>query len=70
MAKAKAKATKGERILVVDDEAPMREGFKQTLGGSKTGYDVTTAENGEDALKLLEKDAFDVVITDLRMPGI
>ncbi len=70
MAKTKEATAAKPRILIVDDEAPMREGLEQTLGSKKTGYAVSTAESGEDALAILDKESFDVVITDLRMPGI
>jgi DNA-binding NtrC family response regulator len=57
------------RILVVDDKENLRNLLARILGES---YDVTTAEDGARALALLEAgDAapFDVVLTDLRMPG-
>jgi DNA-binding response OmpR family regulator len=56
------------RILLVDDEASIR----LTLGAllERTGYDVTSAEGGEQAVELLERQAFDLLLTDLKMPGI
>jgi DNA-binding NtrC family response regulator len=56
------------RILLVDDEASIR----LTLGAllERTGYDVTSAESGEQAVQLLERQPFDLLLTDLMMPGI
>ncbi|MCC6697512.1 MAG: sigma-54-dependent Fis family transcriptional regulator [Candidatus Hydrogenedentes bacterium] len=53
------------RVLVVDDESSMRELLEIVLGND--GYDVSTAASVEAALKLLENQTFDVVLTDLRM---
>jgi len=55
-------------LLFVDDEAPLRTLMAERL--RERGFEVTEAQNGETALGLLEQFAFDVVITDLRMPGI
>lgn len=53
-------------LLIVDDEKPTREGLRAAL---EEKYDVYVAESAESALKLLEKESFDVLLTDLRMPG-
>jgi two-component system response regulator PilR (NtrC family) len=53
------------RVLVVDDEASMRELLGIML--RKSGYAVTPADGGDQALELLRTTAFDLVITDLRM---
>lgn len=55
------------RILVIDDEAPMRLGLQEVL--RRAGYGVETAEDGEQGIARLDQGGFDVVITDLRMPG-
>ena len=55
-------------ILVVDDEAIVRESIRDWLKDS--GYEVSVAESGEEALKLIEKQDFGVMILDLRLPGI
>jgi len=55
-------------VLFVDDEAAFRTVMAERL--RERAFEVTEAENGESALDLLEQFAFDVVITDLRMPGI
>jgi DNA-binding NtrC family response regulator len=54
------------RVLVVDDKENMLKLFAKILGDS---YQVTTAGDGAKALALLGVEAFDVVVTDLRMPG-
>ena len=53
------------RILVVDDESGMRELLEIIL--TKDGYGVATAASFEEAQQLLDKESFDVVLTDLRM---
>jgi CheY-like chemotaxis protein len=54
-------------VLVVDDEAGMRETVAEIL--ECAGYEVSTARNGEDALSRLAERSFDVVLMDIRMPG-
>ena len=54
------------RILIVDDEQSMRELLSILL--RKEGYEVVTAENGANALKAVQREIFDLVITDLKMP--
>jgi two-component system response regulator HydG len=56
------------RVLVVDDEANILEALGKVLG--KEGHEVRTAANGRIALDLLRKEPFDVMLTDLRMPGM
>ena len=55
-----------KQILVVDDEPNLRRVLAAQL--TRDGYDVHTAENGEEGLALLEEHHIDLVITDLRMP--
>jgi two-component system response regulator PilR (NtrC family) len=55
-------------ILFVDDETALRGVMAERL--TERGFEVVQAESGERALELLEKFAFDVVITDLRLPGV
>ncbi len=54
------------QILVVDDEQSMREFLDIML--RKEGYEVSLAPNGEEVLKLTEKDIFDLILLDIRMP--
>ena len=55
------------KILVVDDEAPIREMIKKGLS-QMGGYRVEVAQNGAEAIEKIEKDIFDLVLTDLKMP--
>jgi len=56
------------RILVVDDEVNMQVVLRAML--KKEGYEVRTALDGREALKVLADDAIDVVVTDLKMPNL
>jgi putative two-component system response regulator len=56
------------RILVIDDEDVIRMLVVEIL--ESTGYDVTSAESAERALTLLEKADFDLVVSDVIMPGL
>jgi len=55
-------------ILVVDDEETIRDSCQQAL--ARKGNKVEVAEDGSKALALLEKESFDLVILDLKMPGL
>ncbi|HME46243.1 MAG TPA: response regulator [Syntrophorhabdales bacterium] len=56
------------RVLVVDDEGDFRETLVKRLKARK--LDVRGSESGQSALDLMEKIAFDVVILDIKMPGM
>ena len=56
------------KILVVDDEEGARELFNTIL--SDEGYEVTLAVNGEDALSRMKGVIYDLVVTDIKMPGM
>ncbi|MEE4356495.1 MAG: response regulator [Desulfococcaceae bacterium] len=56
------------RVLIVDDETDFLNILVKRL--TKRGITVFRAENGMDALELLEKEAIDVVVLDVRMPGM
>ncbi|HWR71768.1 MAG TPA: HD domain-containing phosphohydrolase [Nitrospirota bacterium] len=58
----------GERILVVDDEEMIRDLCYHILTGE--GYQVSTAENGAGALRELAQNPAELLITDIKMPGI
>ena len=53
-------------ILVVDDELMMRNLLEKIL--VRDGYNVKTAENGQDALEVLKREKIDIVISDMKMP--
>ncbi|HQK74818.1 MAG TPA: response regulator, partial [Candidatus Hydrogenedentes bacterium] len=55
------------RMLVVDDEPGIRQVLETAF--TDRGLAVTTASNGDKAIELLTEQQFDVVITDLKMPG-
>lgn len=55
------------KILIVDDEQSMRDFLAIML--KKEGHEVATAGNGSDALKAIQAEIFDLVITDVKMPG-
>ena len=55
-------------LLFIDDEAAFREVTAERL--REEGFEVVEAESGEKALDLLEQTAFDILLTDLKMPGI
>lgn len=56
------------RILVVDDEASIREVLSKTLALAE--YDVDVANDGQSALERLRAAEYDLLITDLKMPGV
>jgi two-component system response regulator AtoC len=56
------------RILIVDDEATIRESLLEAMAAD--GFDVTSAETGEEALARCHNAEFDLVLTDLKMGGV
>ena len=56
------------RVLVVDDEVNLRSTLADIL--EDEGYEVDTAESAEQALESCAQTAYDVVIMDMRMPGL
>ena len=60
--------TDGAHILVVDDEGANRYSVSKTL--QRVGYVVIEAASGEEALQQMSNQEFDVVLTDIRMPGL
>jgi two-component system response regulator AtoC len=57
------------KVLVVDDDAVVGKSFNRVLS-EKKGYIVTTVENAHEALKQIREQSFDVVFTDIKMPGM
>ncbi len=57
-----------QTILVVDDDDPIRRLIELEL--KDDGYQVLTASNAQDALKLVQAEPLDLVILDIRMPGM
>ncbi len=56
------------KVLVVDDDPVVRKSFDRVLSGK--GYAVITAESGEEALRKLDEERYDIVYSDVRMPGM
>ena len=56
------------RLLIADDEVFIREGLQDAL--SEPGLDLQTAADGREVRRRLRKGAFDVILLDLRMPGV
>ncbi|MDH3280445.1 MAG: response regulator [Gammaproteobacteria bacterium] len=56
------------RVLVVDDDPVIGQSFDRVLSGK--GYAVITAANGEEALRKLKDEDYDVVFADIKMPGM
>jgi CheY-like chemotaxis protein len=61
---------KSRRVLVVDDEPVVRLIVRGALQGAKETLEVTTVRNGRQALAEMEREGFDLIITDLGMPGM
>ena len=59
-----------KRILFVDDESKILDGIGRMLHADRKRWDMQFATNGEDALRACEAGSFDVVISDMRMPGM
>src|SRR4051812_34668216 len=57
-----------KHLLIVEDEAPLRQAIAEQL--ADRGYRVQQASSGEEALAKLADFAFDIIITDLRLPGV
>ena len=60
--------TQKRKILLVEDETVMREGMRDWL--TENGYDVESAETGEEALQRIRKEDFGIIVLDLRLLGI
>lgn len=59
-----------KQILIVDDEETLVWSLAKSLSRDREIYDVTTAKDGESALELLRSSTFDLVVLDIRLPGI
>jgi len=57
----------GKRILIVDDDQGILDSFEVLLGDR---YDLVKAENGIEALRILENDPPQLMFLDIRMPGL
>ena len=68
MLPAETETRRPPRILVVDDERSMRELLAIVL--RREGYEVLLAENGRAAIEMLEQEAVDLLISDIKMPDL
>jgi|GEM_PF-2160856 len=59
-----------KRILIIDDEESVVFTLSKALGKMENDYEIVTAQNGHEALEHIKSGFFDVIITDLNMPGI
>jgi len=59
-----------KRILFVDDEPMVLQGIQRSLRGMRAEWHAEFATSGAEALEIMSRDPFDVVITDMRMPGM
>ena len=66
--KYKNSGHKGASVLVIDDEATVCDVIKEML--ETEGFDVQVASDAENALKLIDTNAFDLILSDIRMPRI
>jgi DNA-binding response OmpR family regulator len=59
-----------KQVLIVDDEETLTWSLAKSLSHDREAYEITTANDGETALSLLQEDIFDLVVLDIRLPGI
>ena len=59
-----------KRLLFVDDEPKLLDGLKRSLRPMRNEWNMTFVCGGEEALKALEQAPFDIVVSDMRMPGM
>ena len=59
-----------KKILFVDDETRILDGLQRMLRGMRNEWQMVFASSGLEALQILESDSFDVIVTDMRMPGM
>ena len=59
-----------KRVLFVDDEPQLLDGLRVGLYSRRKDWDMQFAPGGEKAIELMQQSHFDVLVTDLRMPGV
>ncbi|HEU4771446.1 MAG TPA: response regulator, partial [Candidatus Udaeobacter sp.] len=59
-----------KRILFVDDEPKILEGLQRMLRPQRNEWEMAFAPGGEAALAMLAAENFDVIVSDMRMPGV
>jgi two-component system response regulator YesN len=58
------------KLLLVDDEKPIREKLKNNIDWKQEGYQIFSAVNGEEALEIIENEDIDILVTDIQMPKL
>ena len=59
-----------KRVLFVDDEPRILDGLRRMLRSMRHEWEMSFAESGQEALDILAKESFDVIVADMRMPGM
>lgn len=59
-----------KRILFVDDESMVLDGLQRSLRPMRNEWEMSFITSGHDALRLMEQETFDIIVTDMRMPGM
>jgi DNA-binding response OmpR family regulator len=62
------KEAKKQKILILEDEKPLAHALELKL--THEGFEVTTTDNGETGIALIMKEKFDLILTDLIIPGV
>ncbi len=58
------------KIIFVDDESNLLDGLKRLLRKKKDEWDMSFVRSGQDALQCLDKEKYDIIVTDYKMPGM
>ena len=58
------------KLLIVDDELVVQQSCVAIFNEKSNCYDITTVSSGEEALQILEEKSFDIILTDIKMPGL
>jgi DNA-binding NtrC family response regulator len=58
------------KLLIVDDEIVVQRSCVDVFTEKSDRYDILTVSSGEQALKVMQSDHFDIILTDLKMPGL
>lgn len=59
-----------KRIIFVDDESNLLQGLKRMLRKKHDDWDMIFVDNGDQALRELDKNRYDIIVTDYKMPGM
>ena len=70
MAQSDPVQTDKKRVLIVDDDSHVLDGYRRLFRTQRTSWDMTFCDNGTQALELLRSQPFDVLVTDMQMPGM